>query len=282
MMNKLKSIFFLAFFLLGTNSFSQDPNFYIYLCFGQSNMEGVGKIEEQDMTVDNRFKTFQAIDCENLDRKKANWYTAVPPVCQCYSNLSVSDYFGRTMVENLPDSISVGIINVAIGGCDIRIFDKDIYQEYDSTYAEKWFLDKVSRYDGNPYEYLIGLARLAQKDGVIKGILLHQGETNTGDVEWPVYVEKIYKDMLRDLSLDPASTPILAGEVVGEEAGGCCSAMNPIINKLPDTIPNAYVISSDACDVMADKAHFTSEAYRIMGRRYGKTMLSLLGIMWEQ
>ena len=28
-----------------------DPNFYIFLCFGQSNMEGNAKIEAEDLTA---------------------------------------------------------------------------------------------------------------------------------------------------------------------------------------------------------------------------------------
>jgi len=276
-MKILKITFAALLILLGKGVFAQDSNFHIYLCFGQSNMEGVGPIEEQDKTVDSRFKTYQAIDCPNLERTQGKWYDAVPPVCQCNSGLSVVDYFGRTMVENLPDSITVGIVTVAIGGCDIRIFDKDIYQDYDSTYTEDWFADKVKSYNGNPYKYLMDLASQARKDGVIKGILLHQGETNTGDEQWPLYVKKVYNDMLADLSLEAESTPLLAGEVVSAEFDGCCSAMNPIINKLPETIPTAHVISSDGCEVQDDKAHFTSEGYRIMGRRYGEKMLSLKG-----
>lgn len=261
---------------MSSNIFSQDPNFHIYLCFGQSNMEGVGPIEEQDLAVDERFQLFQALDCPNLDRVKEQWYRAIPPTCQCYSGLSPADYFGRTMVLNLPDSIRIGVINVAIGGCDIRIFDKELSLDYDSTYEEKWFQDKVAFYNGNPYEYLIHLAKLARKDGVIKGILLHQGESNTGDEQWPQYVKRVYDFILEDLSLDPETTPLLAGEVVAEEFGGCCYPMNPIINTLPDVIPNAHVISSRGCEVQEDKAHFTSEGYRILGRRYAYKMLSLL------
>ncbi len=261
--------------LLSANLFSQDPNFHIYLCFGQSNMEGQGSIQSKDKTVDNRFQVLQALDCSNLGRKKAAWYTAVPPLCQCWSGLSPADYFGRTMVSNLPDSIKVGVINVAVGGCDIRLFDKDIYQDYDSTYTESWFTTKVKDYEWNPYKYLVDLAQLAQQDGVIKGILLHQGETNTGDAQWPSYVKKIYNDLLTDLSLDADSVPLLAGEVLSAE-GNCCSGMNTIINRLPDTIPTAYVISSDGCTAQ-DNAHFDSEGYRILGRRYGVKMLSLMG-----
>lgn len=272
----LLMISLIVLLLLNTRAFSQDQNFYIFLCFGQSNMEGQGAIQVQDKTVDSRFQVLQALECSNLGRSKATWYTAVPPLCQCWSGLSPADYFGRTMVENLPDSIKVGVINVAVGGCDIRLFDKDIYQDYDSTYSESWFTNKVKDYEWNPYQYLIDLAQLAQQDGVIKGILLHQGETNNGDAQWPSYVKKIYTDILTDLSLGADSVPLLAGEVLSAE-GNCCSAMNTIINRLPDTIPTAYVISSSGC-AGQDNAHFNSEGYRILGRRYGMKMLSLLGI----
>jgi hypothetical protein len=268
-------IFLIGSLMISSQLSSQDQNFYIYLCFGQWNMEGQGNIENLDMTVTERFKTFQALDCSNLGRAKETWYTASPPTCQCYSKLSPADYFGRTMAANLPDSISIGIINVSVGGCDIRLFDKDIYQDYDSTYMESWFLDKVEDYEWNPYQYLINLALKAQQDGVIKGILLHQGETNTGQDQWPSYVKKIYNDMLTDLSLYADSVPLLAGEVLSA-AGNCCASMNTIINRLPDTIPTSYVISSEGCDGM-DNAHFNSEGYRELGRRYAVQMLSLLG-----
>lgn len=268
----------LAGILLFSNKiFPQDPNFYIYLCFGQSNMQGAGPVESQDLTVDSRFKLFQSLDCPNLGRTKAKWYTAVPPTCQCYSGLSPADYFGRTMVASLPDSITIGIVNVSIAGCDIRIFDKDLYMDYDSTSEEAWFLNLVKAYEGNPYEYLINLAESAQQDGVIKGILLHQGETNTGDPQWPLYVQAVYNNMLTDLSLEAESTPLLAGELVDAEQGGCCSLMNTIIDELPNTIPTAHFISSGGCTVQADKAHFTSEGYRILGKRYAEKMLSLMG-----
>lgn len=269
-------LLFLASFIFASNMFSQDPNFHIYLCFGQSNMEGQGTIEAADKIVDSRFKVFQSLDCSNLSRTKATWYTAVPPTCQCYSKLSPADYFGRTMVANLPDSITIGIINVAIGGCDIRIFDKDIYFDYDDTYNESWFTEKVAAYGGNPYKHLIDLAKLAQQDGVIKGILLHQGETNTGHVEWPSYVKKIYNDMMTDLSLNPENIPLIAGHVVDAAYNGCCSSMNTIIDRLPDTLANSYVVSSKGCPDQPDNAHFTAEGYRILGRRYAVQMLTIL------
>jgi hypothetical protein len=263
----------ISLFLLSTKIFAQDPNFHIYLCFGQSNMEGQGAIEAQDITVDSRFKVLQSLTCSNLSRNKAIWYTAVPPLCHCNTGLSPADYFGRTMVANLPDSITIGVINVAVGGCDIRLFDKDLYQDYDSTYNEEWYLSKVRLYDWNPRQHLIDLAKLAKKDGVIKGILIHQGEQNTGQAEWLSYVKKVYYDMLSDLSLTADSVPIVAGEVVYT---GVYSAMNPIIRQLPDTLPTAHIISAEG--LAGDWAHFTSEGYRTLGMRYAAKMLSILGV----
>jgi hypothetical protein len=272
---KLKYLLPTVLLFFSTHLYAQKSNFYIFLCFGQSNMEGQGTIEPQDTIVNNRFKVFQALDCPDLGRTKAKWYPAIPPTCQCTSKLSPADYFGRTMVANLPDSITVGIINVAVGGCDIRLFDKDIYQDYDSTYKQDWFTSKVANYGGNPYKHLVDLAKLAQKDGLIKGILLHQGETNTGQTQWLSYVKKIYNDMLGDLSLNANSVPILAGEMLSTE-GSCCSAMNAIVDQLPSVIPTAHVISSKGCPGQ-DAAHFNSEGYRILGRRYAIQMLSQMG-----
>ena len=274
---QLRTIALLCFLLfLHTNVFSQDPNFYIFLCFGQSNMEGQGVIEKQDSIVDGRFQVMQAITCSNLDRIKGQWYTAIPPLCQCGSGVSPADYFGKTLVANLPDNIKVGVINVAVGGCDIRLFDKNLYQDYDSTYKEKWFSDKIDAYNGNPYQTFIDLAKLAQKEGVIKGILLHQGESNTNDTNWPKYVKAVYNNILSDLSLHSESVPLLAGEVVHADQNGVCASMNAIIDKLPETIPTAYVISSKGCTAGPDNLHFNSEGYRMLGKRYGEKMLSLL------
>ena len=269
----------LGLLLLTSKGFSQDPNFYIYLCFGQSNMEGQGTIETVDKTVDSRLKVMEAVDCSNLGRKKGFWYTATPPLCRCWSGLSPADYFGRTMVANLPTNIRVGVINVSVAGCKIELFDKDNYQTYVSMITEDWLKNIIAEYGGNPYARLVEMAKLAQKDGVIKGILLHQGESNTGDSQWPTKVKRIYNNLMTDLALDPTKVPLLAGEVVNADQGGVCASMNSIIATLPKTLPNSYVISSSKCTDAADNLHFNSAGYREFGKRYANKMLSLMGIV---
>ena len=273
--NRVLIMMVLLFFLSNVNS--QNKNFHIYLCFGQSNMEGQGKIEDQDKVENARFKMMQPIDCPNLERKKGEWYAAIPPLAQCYTGLSPADSFGREMVEKLPDSIQIGVINVAIGGCDIRLFDEDLYLDYDTTYNEAWFTDKIKAYSGNPYQHLVDLAKLAQKKGVIKGILLHQGETNTGDSNWPNYVKIIYDNMINDLQLNANNVPLLVGELVHEDQNGKCASMNSIIATIPSVVPNSHVISSKGCSVKSDDIHFNSEGYRELGKRYALKMMTFLG-----
>ena len=263
---------------IGTLASAQDKKFYIFLCLGQSNMEGNARIQPQDTVgIDHRFQVLQAVDCPDLKRTKGNWYTAVPPLSRCRTGLTPADYFGRTMVANLPGDVRIGIINVSVGGCKIELFDKDNYQSYVTT-APKWMLGMINQYDGNPYARLVELAKLAQKDGVIKGILLHQGESNSNDSLWTKKVKLVYDNLLKDLHLKAKKVPLLAGELVNADQGGICAGMNKIIATLPQMIKNSYVISSAGCTDATDNLHFDAAGYRELGKRYAEKMLSLLNI----
>jgi carbohydrate esterase-like sialic acid-specific acetylesterase len=101
-----------------------DPDFHIYLAFGQSNMEGNGPIPAAEKTgVNARWKVMAAVNCTNLGRTKGSWYTAVPPLCRCNTGMTPADYFGRTLVDSLPPNITVGVINVSVAGsaCSMEI-----------------------------------------------------------------------------------------------------------------------------------------------------------------
>ncbi|MGV8826975.1 MAG: sialate O-acetylesterase [Breznakibacter sp.] len=270
--SKLICMAVLLFF--GSTVYSQDPNFHIYLCFGQSNMAGAAKAEAQDSLVDGRFVMMSAMNCPGSGREMGKWYPATPPICDCNGGISPADYFGRTLIENLPSNIKVGVINVAVGGCRIELFDKVNYQSYVET-APDWMLNWIKNYNGNPYARLVEMAKLAQKDGVIKGILMHQGESNSNDTLWTKKVKDVYENLLADLNLKADETPLLAGELLSAEFGGKCAGFNPFIAELPNVIPNAHVISSQGCPGMPDGLHFTAEGYRILGRRYGQKMLFL-------
>ncbi|MCY2953909.1 MAG: sialate O-acetylesterase [Planctomycetota bacterium] len=278
---KLRLFLLAALLPFTPKAFAQDPNFYIFLCFGQSNMDGAGKIEQQDRTVDKRFHVLAALDAPNLGRKKGNWYPAVPPLCRGSGGLGPADYFGRTMVANLPENIRIGIVNVAVAGCKIELFEKDTFKLYAAT-APQWMTNFIKEYSGDPYQHLVDMAKLAQKDGVIKGILLHQGESNPNDKDWPKKVKGIYDNLVKDLDLKAEDVPLLAGETVNADQRGVCAGMNKLIAELPKTLPNSYVISSAGCTCNPDRLHFNAAGYRKFGTRYGEKMLSVLGYRIKQ
>lgn len=253
-----------------------DPNFHIYLCFGQSNMEGNAKIESVDrQNLDPRFMMMSAVDMPNIGRKKGDWYVAVPPLCREWTGLTPADYFGRSMVAQLPENVKVGVINVAVGGASIDLYDEDKTSDYISKQAD-WFKNFCKAYNDEPMRVLMECAKKAQKVGVIKGILLHQGCTDNGQETWPARVKLVYERMLKELNLNAEDVPLLVGELMTQEDGGCCWLHNSIIDKIHDEIPTAYPVSSLGCPGREDKLHFTAEGYRILGRRYADVMMSII------
>lgn len=275
-----KSLFMLMFLLtsLALKAQSPDPNFHIYLAFGQSNMEGQGPIEEEDRNVPSNVKVLwssTASDVADEFRNTGKWYTAVPPLSHRYGKLGVAEYFGRKLSEELGESITIGIINVSVAGASIQLFDKDTYADYINKSAS-WMIQRIDAYGGNPYERLIEMAKLAQKEGVIKGIIMHQGETDRDDNEWPSKVKKVYDNIISDLNLGN-DIPLLAGEALRSGVG---STANTNIAKLPKQSSNFYVVSSEGFNqALGDgqNLHFTAQEYRDFGERYAEKMIEVLG-----
>ena len=272
----------LSVIALAVNAQKPDPNFYIFLCFGQSNMEGAARPEAQDLKSPGpRFLWMPAVDypaTETLPaRKMGEWTEAIPPLCRPNTGLTPADWFGRTLVASLPENIKIGVIHVAIGGIDIKGFLPDSIDNYVKTKAPNWMKGMLEAYNNNPYERLVTLAKKAQKDGVIKGILMHQGETNTGDPEWARLVQRVYDNLCGDLKLKPEEVNLYAGNIVQAGGKGVCIGCKKQIDELPQTLHTAQVISSDDCTNGPDRLHFDAAGYRELGCRYGEAVARFLG-----
>jgi len=255
-----------------------DPNFYIFLCFGQSNMEGAARPEAQDLVSPGpRFLLMPAVDFPDKGRKMGEWCEAVPPLCRPNNGLTPADWFGRTLVASLPSHIKVGVIHVAIGGIRIEGFMPDSIDNYVKNVAPNWMKGMLEAYGNNPYKRLVTLAKKAQQDGVIKGILMHQGESNTGDPDWAVKVQHVYESLLGDLQLKPEEVPLFAGNIVQAGGKGVCIGCKKQIDELPQTIHTSQVISSDDCTNGPDRLHFDAAGYRELGCRYGEAVARFLG-----
>ena len=258
-----------------------DKNFYIFLCFGQSNMEGAAKPEAQDLVSPGpRFRLMPAVDFPATDQRPerfmGEWCEATPPLCRPNTGLTPADWFGRTLVASLPENIRIGVIHVAIGGIDIKGFLPDSIPTYVKT-APSWMKGMLAAYDNDPYKRLVTLAKKAQKDGVIKGILMHQGETNTGDPKWAGMVQQVYDNLCGDLQLKPEEVPLFAGNIVQAGGQGVCFSCKKQIDELPQTVHTCQVISSDDCSNGPDRLHFDAAGYRELGCRYGEAVARFLG-----
>lgn len=280
-----KTIIVLASALLFIQAAAQtpDPNFFIYLCFGQSNMEAGARPAEQDLGFnDPRFQFMAAVDMPSMNRTKGNWYTAVPPICREGNNMGPVDFFGRKMIEKLPAEYKVGVINVSVAGAKLELWDQDACADYLAMEAadpgRAWLVNMAKAYDMNPYKRIVEVAKIAQKSGVIKGMLVHQGESNPDDSLWCGRLKKIHDDLCHDLGLNPDEIPLLAGELKQAEEGGVCAAFNDVVlSHLPEVMPNGYVISSLGCQSTGDQFHFSTEGMRLMGYRMADKMLQLQG-----
>lgn len=280
---RIKTVLLIALTVLPLSKMTAavDPNFYIFLCFGQSNMEGAARPEAQDLKSPGpRFLWMPAVDYPATDklpaRKMGEWCEAIPPLCRPNTGLTPADWFGRTLVASLPENIRIGVIHVAIGGIDIKGFLPDSIADYVKR-APGWMKGMLEAYDNNPYRRLVTLAKKAQKDGVIKGILMHQGETNTGDPKWAGMVQQVYDNLCGDLNLKPEEVNLYAGNIVQAGGQGVCFACKKQIDELPKTLHTAQVISSDGCSNGPDRLHFDAAGYRELGCRYGEAVARFLG-----
>lgn len=241
-----------------------DPNFYVFLLIGQSNMEGKPPPEAEDRALEPRVKVLQYDDCPNFARKYDQWYTAIPPLHSCFMGVGPGDYFGKTLATAYPEA-TIGLVPCGIAGVDIDFFRKGVVSGRRSEFK----IPPDNHWDG-AYDWVLERARLAQKSGKIRGIIFHQGESDTGQAVWVDKVKEMVSDLRADLEL--GDVPFLAGELL---YGGCCDSHNPIINMLPAQISNSFVISAEGLTGV-DDAHFDLPSQRELGARYGNKMLEAL------
>lgn len=261
-----------------------NPNFHIYIAYGQSNMAGNGAIDyaEDQATAPKNFIMLASYTASAGNRnakqntKQGEWAAAIPPMFHAFEQLSPADYFGRAMVDSLP-GVTVGIIPVAIGAVSIRAFDKDQYQAYfagDGKDIKSW--GWVDDYGGNPPGLIVELAKKAQEVGVIKGFIFHQGESDGTDANWRRTVYKTYKDVVDALGLDENEVPFVAGELL-QEGQNCCSSKNGGIAELKNNFKKFGLASSKGLQGNGqDHYHFGRAGVIELGRRYCSEMLKLI------
>lgn len=268
-----------------------DPDFFIFLGIGQSNMQGKAPIENKDKTSTKdftnddwaRYKKMIIVDSNSS--KIGTWATAKPPIVRPDTGLGVTDYFGRYLVKGLDEGYKIGVVVVAVDGCQIEAFSKDksVATSYISNSSTgSWVKEAAAQYGNYPYGKLVEMAKKAQESGIIKGIIFHQGESGANNTTWLRDVYTLYTNLISDLNLSD-TIPFIAGEPLRTYNGmpAPASGARQYVDMLPDYFKQqsgkniAFVASSEGL-TNYDEYHFSSAGYRELGKRYGEIMLPLL------
>lgn len=231
-------------------------NFHLYLLVGQSNMAGRGVVEDQDKKMNP--KVFML-------NKSQKWVPAVDPMHfdKSSAGVGLGKTFGNLISEANPD-IVVGLIPCAVGGSPIDSWRPG--QFYEPTKSHPWD-DAIQR------------SKVALKDGTLKGILWHQGESDANEKLAASYEGKLHDliDRFRK-ELNAPQVPFIAGQI-GKFPDQPWGKWQEVVNKahmdLPQKVKLVGFVNADGLKHKGDKVHFDSESYRELGRRYAKAYFEL-------
>ena len=230
-----------------------DSNFYIYLALGQSNMAGRGEVTEKYAEMGHPRLLMMDQD--------QNWIVAHHPVHfdkPTIVGVGPSLSFGIKMAENHPDQ-KIGLVPCAVGGTSIQHWKPGAYDD---------------RTDTHPWNDAEVRIRKAMRSGVIKGVIWHQGESDTAPEKAANYAADLSRliERIRDLVGDPR-LPFVAGELGQyKEVYG---SINQVLSTIPDSIPYTAVASSKKLKPKDDGVHFDAPSADRLGRRMAKKMKKL-------
>jgi len=164
--------------------------------------------------------------------------------------------FGKEMLGN-NKNIKIGLIPCAVGGSPISVWEPGAF------YAPNF----------HPYDDAMKRVELAIQQGVLKGILWHQGESDNDSVHAPLYMEKL-KTLINHLrnELHQPDIPFVAGEIgyfIKDDF------INKVIHQLPQQVPNTAVVSAKDLTDKGDHLHFDTPSARELGKRYANAMKKL-------
>lgn len=214
----------------------------VYLLIGQSNMAGRAHLQKEDMGEIPGVYLFNAYDQWGVARNPLNRYSSIRKEFGM-QQLNLGYTFAKSMRQADP-SRHIGLVVNARGGTSIKQWAK----------GTEFYKEALRR------------AQAAQKTGVLKGILWHQGEQDAQDAQYLDKLRTLITDLRNDLG-EP-TLPFVAGQINNVEL------INKQIKKLPAAVPYTGFASSEGLHAM-DRWHFDTESMKLLGKRYAEEMLKI-------
>jgi pimeloyl-ACP methyl ester carboxylesterase len=224
--------------------------FDLFLLVGQSNMAGRGNVTDEDREVPRGVLT--------LDQA-GRWVAARDPLHfdkPSVVGVGLGRTFGIEIARAAPER-TIGLIPSAVGGSPIDAWKPGVF--YEPTASHPWD-DAIRR------------ARLAMRDGTLRGILWHQGESDS-TAELSVEYEAKLHDLVRRFraELEVPDCPFVVGQL-GQFPERPWDDFKRTVDRahqrLPSVLARTACVSSDGLVHNGDFVHFDSASYREFGRRY--------------
>lgn len=224
---------------------------HLYLLMGQSNMAGRDRSKLAGQVDNPRVLAFS---------QEGKWSVARDPLHQKDGRIEPGAgpgiSFANAMAKAQP-GVTIGLIPCAVGGTPLKRWVKG----------------------GDLYQRAIERAKAAEKDGVIMGVLWHQGESDSGKEELAVSYEKRLSGMIADLrgDLGKPELPVVVGEIGGFldlKKNPYAETVRAALKRIPAEVPRTGFASSEGLGDKGDKLHFSADAAKTLGERYAEVMLS--------
>ncbi len=222
----------------------------LYLLIGQSNMAGRGALGglEPEMP-DARVFMFT---------KDGTWVPARDPMHfdkPAYVGVGPGLSFGKSIAAQ-DKNRTVGLIPAAVGGSAIAAWSAGSYHAQTKSY---------------PYDEAIRRTRAAMKNGTLKGILWHQGESDAHADKVPLYQDALTalaENLRRDLGAP--DIPFIVGGLGGflTEKQPEAAGITAILKAAPFYIPSTGFVSANDLTHEGDGVHFDARSARELGKRY--------------
>src|SRR6187200_508435 len=236
-----------------SNSINKE-NVWVFIMAGQSNMAGRGVVEPEDTIPDKRILSINKDGQIILAKEPLHFYEPERTGLDC--GLS----FAKTLIKKIPDSVSILIIPIAVGGSSIR----------------QWLGDSVFR-NVKLFSNFLSKVEIAKQNGVIKGILWHQGESDANEKDIPLHKERLHLLFSKfRTAIGNKELPVLLGELGSfSENPVNFNLINKTIHDYVAEDKNSAVISTKDLKDKGDHLHFDSKGQRTMGERFAKGYLSM-------
>ncbi len=228
-------------------------NMDVFLLIGQSNMAGRAPIKKSQQDTLQQVFLFNDSSFVPAVNPLNQYSTVRKPIS--WQKLNPGYAFGKTLAIHLHQKI--GLVINARGGTKIEWWEKGYH----------------GNNDFNLYEKALKAIKEAQKHGILKAILWHQGESDP-HLSKEAYLSKLKKlvsDLRQDLGTD---VYFLAGELGRWRSSA--KTVNQAISEIPQKINNADFIKSDELHPLkgdSTNPHFNNQSQLILGKRYALKIL---------